>query len=776
VFETRRENTHVIPPPADAPMVVRDLGSAPPRYMRSSVNMVPQSGDLLKSAALPFVVIVSPLAAAESGDDAVPVVDFGANIGVGPVRCAACKGYMNPYMRFVDGGRRFECNFCGKISDTPSDYFCPLGVDGYRQDRLQRPELCKGSVDVVATKEYMVRPPMPPVHFFLIETTPQALASGATAAACSSISKLLDDIDQSAGGEIAQVCIATFDTTIHYYSIRPGQSRPQMLIIPDVMDPYAPLSGNVIVKLRQSKQLLQKLLGSIPASMAADPAQGESCGGAAIKSAIEALKGGVGGRLRVFACTLPRRGVMQLRPRDSGRAPSDKDPLENMAPANKDWASLAADAADHQICIDLFLLATQPHLDVASLGALSTATCGQLYHYAPFHPAADADQFYNDLRWNLLRPQGYEAVGRLRVSDGLAVDAAFGSFHRRTMTDMNFPAISCDQSVAIRINYEGRLPEHGEATLQYALLYTTSDGQRRIRVHTLALPVTKSLGTVFRGADLDCFLGYLSRKVAGQIPNHSLGACKETMNRAAADALLAYRRHCASASSSGQLILPEALKLLPLYTLALTKLPCFRTEARPDIRAVWMFRLQSMTANKVVPSLYPRLVPVHRLLEQQEYQHQQANGTQQQQQQQQQSKSVKVPDKLWLSAEKLEPDGVYLLENGFECWLYFGKSVGPDVYSSLLGAPSLEAAAPAPDRPLILPHLDTPLSRAVNALLDEVRRQRGGYMRLRIPKRGGGDAEETAFFAALLEDRSMAGASYVEYLCWLHRQIQNKVT
>ena len=36
----------------------------------------------------------------------------------------------------------------------------------------------------------------------------------------------------------------------------------------------------------------------------------------------------------------------------------------------------------------------------------------------------------------------------------------------------------------------------------------------------------------------------------------------------AVGALYAYRRFCATNSSAGQLILPEALKLLPLYTLA----------------------------------------------------------------------------------------------------------------------------------------------------------------------------------------------------------------
>ena len=38
---------------------------------------------------------------------------------------------------------------------------------------------------------------------------------------------------------------------------------------------------------------------------------------------------------------------------------------------------------------------------------------------------------------------------------------------------------------------------------QCALLYTTVNGERRIRVHTLALPCTNVLGNLFRSADLD---------------------------------------------------------------------------------------------------------------------------------------------------------------------------------------------------------------------------------------------------------------------------------
>ena len=45
--------------------------------------------------------------------------------------------------------------------------------------------------------------------------------------------------------------------------------------------------------------------------------------------------------------------------------------------------------------------------------------------------------------------------------------------------------------------------------MQSAILYTTVTGERRVRVHTISLPTTTALATVFRGADLDAQFSFL---------------------------------------------------------------------------------------------------------------------------------------------------------------------------------------------------------------------------------------------------------------------------
>ena len=63
----------------------------------------------------------------------------------------------------------------------------------------------------------------------------------------------------AAGGKRAHVGIATFDATVHYYSLRPSQSQAHMLVIPDAAEPYSPLPESVVVPLHSSRSMVSCL-------------------------------------------------------------------------------------------------------------------------------------------------------------------------------------------------------------------------------------------------------------------------------------------------------------------------------------------------------------------------------------------------------------------------------------------------------------------------------------------------------------------------------------
>lgn len=78
-----------------------------------------------------------------------------------------------------------------------------------------------------------------------------------------------------------------------------------------------------------------------------------------------------------------------------------------------------------------------------------------------------------------------EAVARMRCSSGLVVERYLGSFHRRTVTDIDLPAINADQSIAVQLRYDDKLDK--EAFFQFVVLYTSTLGERRIRYSTAIL-------------------------------------------------------------------------------------------------------------------------------------------------------------------------------------------------------------------------------------------------------------------------------------------------
>ncbi|KAK7854758.1 protein transport protein sec24-like cef [Quercus suber] len=107
---------------------------------------------------------------------------------------------------------------------------------------------------------------------------------------------------------------------------------------------------------------------------------------------------------------------------------------------------------------------------------------------------SDPAKLYNDLRWNVTRPQGFEAVMRVRCSQGIQVLEYDGNFCKRMPTDVDLPGIDCDKTIMVNLKHDDKLKDGSECAFQCALLYTTVNGQRRIRVTTLSLH-----------AQIDCF-------------------------------------------------------------------------------------------------------------------------------------------------------------------------------------------------------------------------------------------------------------------------------
>ncbi|KVI01183.1 Sec23/Sec24 beta-sandwich, partial [Cynara cardunculus var. scolymus] len=582
LHETRHGNQANPPPPATSEFIVRDTGNCSPRYMRCTINQnfllveqIPCTSDLLTTSGMQLALLVQPFSLPHPSEEPIQIVDFGES---GPVRCSRCKCYINPFMKFVDQGKRFICNLCGFTDKTPREYQCNLGPDGRRRDADERPELCRGTVEFVATREYLVRilanvlsfvpsivllshacsvrEPMPAIFFFLIDVSMNAIHTGATAGACSAISRVIADLPE---GPLTLVGIATFDSTIHFYNLKRA--------------------------LQQNNKMA------------------DSAFGAGMQGAFLAMKS-TGGKL--LSCLLLALGLFLLE------RLKEEEAHRLLQPVDRTLKTMAIEFAEYQVSVDVFIT-TQSYVDIASISVVPRTTGGQMYYYHPFSALSDPAKLYNDLRWNVTRPQGFEAVMRVRCSQGVQVHEYTGNFCKRIPTDIDLPAIDCDKSIMVTLKHDDKMQDGTECSFQCALLYTTVYGQRRIRVSTLSLPCTTMLSNLFRSADLDTQFSCFLKQAALEIPFVPLPQLREQVTNLCIYILHSYRKFCATVSSSGQLILPEALKLLPLYTLALIKSIGLRSDGRIDDRSFWISYVFPLSTQLTIPLVYPRMISIHDL-------------------------------------------------------------------------------------------------------------------------------------------------------------------
>lgn len=180
---------------------------------------------------------------------------------------------------------------------------------------------------------------------------------------------------------------------------------------------------------------------------------------------------------------------------------------------------------------------------------------------------------------------------RIRCTRGLTPHTFHGNFFVRSTDLLSLPNINPDAGFAMQVAIEDDLRDSREVCFQAALLYTSSKGERRIRVHTLCIPTTNSVSEVINGADQQAIIGMLAKfgkiqrfhlnhfkrstfclNVSGaeRAMNDSVADAKEGLVVSAVDTLETYKAYSSIGHPAG-LLISSSLKLLPLYTLALMR-------------------------------------------------------------------------------------------------------------------------------------------------------------------------------------------------------------
>ncbi|KAK9362105.1 hypothetical protein V1504DRAFT_490679 [Lipomyces starkeyi] len=739
--------------PPNASVTNSPTANCPPPYVRSTINAVPTTNSLLKKSKLPFALVIQPYTSLRDEEDPVPVVSD-AIIS----RCRRCRTYINPFISFIDQGHRWRCNMCNLTNDVPTAF----DWDSHNQkqvDRWSRAELNHAVVEFVAPPEYMVRPPQPLVYVFLIDVSANAVASGLVATTARTILESLDRIpNKDKRTRLAFICV---NSSLHYFAVPPppAASEPTMLVVSDLDEPFLPVPHNLLVPLAECRSGIESLLNKLN-DMFANSTSTTNAMGPALKAAHK-LIGNVGGKIICLMASLPNVGPGKLEPRDDKKSLSAGAEKSLLQTQNSFYKSFAVECSKSQVSIDMFLFSSQ-YQDVASLSNLPRYTSGQTYFYPGWNAgrSEDAIKFAHEFSEHLSMEIALEAVLRVRASNGIRMNTFYGNFFTRSSDLCAFPSFPRDQSYCVEVAIDETISKPF-VSLQAAVLHTTSNGERRIRVMTLAIPTTSNLSDVYASADQIALTSFYAQRAAEKALSSGLQDARDLVGGKLAEMLQTYRKELMTSNvgASAPLQFCANLRLLPLLFLALIKHVGLRKSAQipSDLRSAALDLLGTLPAKYLIQYIHPDFFCLHDMPE--------TAGRQDKE-----TGEIGLPPKMNLSSERLERHGLYLIDDGQTQFLWVGRDAVPQLILDVWGLPALEHVKTGKTT---IPVLETEFSQRVNAIIAKLREKKGStvWPNLYVVREDGDPSLKLWASTFLIEDRADQGQSYMEFLTNLRERI-----
>ncbi|SPO01334.1 probable COPII coated vesicle component SEC24 [Cephalotrichum gorgonifer] len=730
--------------------------NCPPKYVRSTLNAVPTTHNLLKKSKLPFALVIQPYGSLHDIDDDVPVVQDQIIS-----RCRRCRSYINPYVTFLDNGHRWRCNMCNLTNDVPQAF----DWDAASQrsvDRWERPELNHSVVEFVAPQEYMVRPPQPLVYLFLLDVSYAAVSTGLLATCARTILDSLDRIPNA--DRRTRLGFLAVDSSLHYFSIPKDEdagAEPSTLVVSDLDEPFLPVPHDLLVPLTESRQSIETLLTKLP-EMFQNNQNNASCMGSALRAGHKLIST-MGGKLVVLSASLPNIGVGKLEAREDKKLLGTSKETGLLQAANSFYKSFAVECSKSQVSIDMFLFSSN-YQDVASLSNLPRYTGGQTWFYPGWNAGRpeDAMKFASEFSDYLSSEIGLEAVLRVRATTGLRMNTFYGNFFNRSSDLCAFPAFPRDQCYVVEVAIDETITK-GVACFQTAVLHTTCNGERRIRVLTLALPTTQNLSDVYASADQSAIAAYFSHKAVERALSSGLDSARDSLQTKITELLQTFRKELAGGSMGGGLQFPANLRGLPMLFLGLMKNIGLRKSAQipSDLRSAALCLLSTLPVPLLLQYIYPRMYSLHDMPDNAGVPDPETGH-------------IVLPPPVNLSSERMVPYGLYLIDDGQTQFIWVGRDAVPQLLVDVFGVEDRTQLRVGKGA---LPELDNDFNERVRAVVQKSRDHKSkGVGSITVPHlyvvREDGEPSLKLWAQTLLvEDRADQGLSAAQWLGVLREKV-----
>lgn len=797
-----------------------DVGHASnPKFLRPTLTTIPNEEKLMRKAGLTLGCVLSPLFGPLLQENGTgrgteePMVVYNQ----APVRCHLCRGYLSSLVEFVEMGKRWRCPLCLNQNEVPETFFCQLGQDGRRLDTHQRPELCRATVeyDVEHLAEYASisrrgtpnYPSRPLPHLFVIDIS--------FAATQSFLPDLLHGIREAlvaltTSSPTCPVAFLLYARQLYFCDVH--HPRMPLYSVADITSPFVPLpfDQRCWLSLEHDWEKIDRFLSMVP-QIAADSREDGCSFGAAVEVILQLLASQPGARVFLTAHRFPSGGIGSTpTPRDCRKLytkPLVKGAKELMHPLeNTEWSKWAQQGAENQISFDLLFFPTVPYSELVTLSLLPHKTGGELFFLDDYRPGPEGTRMLcTVLRERCTEHVGYGAIVRVRCSPGLQVRRYRGHFYPKTATDMDVAGLTSRSTFYVEMGFEEKLEKNKYAYVQMATLYTTREGRRRVRVCNYPLLVSAVPADWFATADLEAFFYHVATLGAEEAVSNGVDMGAVQLTKQMVNVCLGYFKHGPprneNRSSEFVLHFPRSLRLLAVYIMALRKSPLFIADnsVPMDKRIELMYRLLTKPLPELLLSTYPDIFALDALVSNSAYGRISesnlslgADSTQHSilsTHSQLQGGTIELPPRRSANFESILHSGVYLLcdEPSRIVYLWIGREVPAEVSLSLFGVEDAqEVCRPTSEKHSAIDSQDpsvrashpskafeawaTRFSEGVANTIEFLRSRYGRYRRLIVLHDG--EAGEEEFFLKMVEEKSIFGSSYSQYLWELKGAMQ----
>jgi protein transport protein SEC24 len=265
------------------------------------------------------------------------------------------------------------------------------------------------------------------VYLFLIDVSFPAVTSGLVATATRTILESLDRIPNNDGR--TKVGFIAVDSSLHYFTVSPGNPEPQLLVVGDIDDTFLPQPQDLLVNINECREGIEALLARFN-DMFQHNQNGSNALGSALKAAHKLISP-IGGKVVCLMASLPNISTGKLTPRDNPQASGTSKESALLQAQNSFYKSFAVECSKHQISVDMFLFSSN-YQDVASLSCLPRYTGGQTFYYPGWSASRSEDtvKFANEFSKFLSMEIALEAVMRIRATSGMIISGMCWLIHR----------------------------------------------------------------------------------------------------------------------------------------------------------------------------------------------------------------------------------------------------------------------------------------------------------------------------------------------------------